>query len=66
MTIQTQGVGEWEYLTFGDNTDPAGGGVGVLNVLVTIQTQGMRELEYLTFGDKTNPGGGGVRVLNVW
>ena len=44
MTIQTQAVGELEYLTFGDNTDPGGwgnlmfgdntdpggGGVGVL------------------------------------
>ena len=50
MTIQTQG----------------GGGVGVLNVLVTIQIHRVGELEYLTFGDKTDPGGGGVGVLNVW
>ena len=28
VTIQIQGMGELEYLTFGDNTDPGGWGCG--------------------------------------
>ena len=59
MTIQIHRVGELEYLTFGDKTDPGVWGCGSTKRLVTIQTQGVGKWENLTFGDNTDPGGWG-------